>query len=106
MMPLTFKNIERPPQDIARGLAAAAAVFDRADVSPEVAHRHALLRRDGLIFSPADGAPMVRSRRRRRARCLRFLARCALGGCIGVRAVIAALLAILIALLLALLLDL
>jgi hypothetical protein len=28
----------------------------RADVSPEVAHRHALLRRDGLIFSP----PMVR----------------------------------------------
>jgi hypothetical protein len=28
MMPLTFKNIERPPQDIARGLAAAEAVFD------------------------------------------------------------------------------
>jgi hypothetical protein len=49
---------------------------------------------------------MVRSRRRRRARCLRFLARCALGGCIGVRAMIAALIAILIALLLALLLDL
>jgi hypothetical protein len=49
---------------------------------------------------------MVRSRRRRRARCLRFLARCALGGCVGVGAVIAALIAILIALLLALLLDL
>ena len=49
-MPLTFKNLERSPQDIARGLAAAAAVFGRADVSPEVAHRHALLRRDGLIF--------------------------------------------------------
>jgi hypothetical protein len=36
MMPLTFKNLERPPHDIARGLAAAAAVFGRADVSPEV----------------------------------------------------------------------
>jgi hypothetical protein len=56
MMPLTFKNLERSPQDIERGLAAAAAVFERADVSPEVAHRHALLRRDGLIFSP----PLVR----------------------------------------------
>jgi hypothetical protein len=27
-MPLTFKNLERPPDDLARGLAAAAAVFD------------------------------------------------------------------------------
>ena len=55
-MPLSFKNIERPPDDLARGLAAAAAVFAAADVHPEVAHRHALLRRDGLIFSP----PLVR----------------------------------------------
>ena len=54
-MPLAFKNLERPPEDLARGLAAAA-VFKRADVSPEVAYRHALLRRDGLIFSP----PLVR----------------------------------------------
>ena len=55
-MPLTFNNIERAPDDLARGIAAAEAVFGRADVSPEVAHRHALLRRDGLIFSP----PLVR----------------------------------------------
>ena len=55
-MPLSFKNLERPPDDLARGLAAAAAVFDRADVHPEVAHRHAMLRRDGMIFSP----PLVR----------------------------------------------
>ena len=56
MMPLTFKNLERPPADLARGLAAAAAAFEKADVDPAVAHRHALLRRDGLIFSP----PLVR----------------------------------------------
>ena len=55
-MPLLFKNIERPPDDLARGLAAAAEVFARADVHPEVAHRHALLRRDGQMFSP----PLVR----------------------------------------------
>jgi hypothetical protein len=55
-MPLTFKNLERPPADIARGIAAAEAVFARAGVSPEVAHRHGLLRRDGMIFSP----PLVR----------------------------------------------
>ena len=55
-MPLTFKNLERPTADLARGLAAAEAVFEKADVSPEVAHRHALLRRDGMIFSP----PLVR----------------------------------------------
>ena len=55
-MPLLFKNLERPPDDLARGLAAAAEVFARADVHPEVAHRHALLRRDGMIFSP----PLVR----------------------------------------------
>ena len=55
-MPLLFKNLERSPVDLARGIAAAEAVFDRADVSPEVAHRHALLRRDGMIFSP----PLVR----------------------------------------------
>ena len=55
-MPLTFKNLQRPPDDLARGIAAAEAVFARADVSPEVAHRHALLRRDGQMFSP----PLVR----------------------------------------------
>jgi hypothetical protein len=55
-MPLTFKNLKLPPENLTRGLAAAAAVFERADVSPEVAYRHALLRRDGLIFSP----PLVR----------------------------------------------
>ena len=55
-MPLLFKNLERPPADIERGLAAAAEVFARAGVSPEVAHRHALLRRDGQMFSP----PLVR----------------------------------------------
>ena len=38
MMPLTFKNLERSPQDIERGLAAAAAVFGRADVSPAACH--------------------------------------------------------------------
>ena len=38
MMPLLFKNIERPPDDLARGLAAAAAVFDRAGVSPAACH--------------------------------------------------------------------
>ena len=37
-MPLAFKNIERPPADIERGLAAAAAVFDRAGVSPAACH--------------------------------------------------------------------
>jgi hypothetical protein len=51
-------------------------------------------------------APLVRGRKRRRARCLRLLAGCAACGCVGVRTVIAALIAILIALLLALLLDL
>jgi hypothetical protein len=105
-MPLTFKNLERSPQDIARGLAAAAAVFEprrRVTRGGPPARPAAPRRAD---FLPADGAPMVRSRGRRRARCLRFLARCALGGCAGVRAVIAALIAILIALLLALLLDL
>ena len=37
-MPLTFKNLERPPQDIERGLAAAEAVFARAGVSPAACH--------------------------------------------------------------------
>ena len=55
-MPLAFKNLERPPDDLARGIAAAEAVFERAGVSPEVSYRHALLRRDGMIFSP----PLVR----------------------------------------------
>ena len=38
MMPLTFKNIERSPQDIVRGIAAAEAVFDAAGVSPAACH--------------------------------------------------------------------
>jgi hypothetical protein len=38
MMPLAFKNLERPPEDLARGLAAAAAVFERAGVSPAACH--------------------------------------------------------------------
>ena len=37
-MPLTFKNIERPPDDLARGLAAAEAVFDAAGVLPAACH--------------------------------------------------------------------
>ena len=38
MMPLLFKNLECPPDDLARGLAAAEAVFDRAGVSPAACH--------------------------------------------------------------------
>ena len=37
-MPLMFKNLERPPDDIERGLAAAAEVFARAGVSPAACH--------------------------------------------------------------------
>ena len=37
-MPLAFKNIERQPADIERGIAAAAAVFERAGVSPAACH--------------------------------------------------------------------
>ena len=33
-MPLLFKNLERPPDDLARGLAAAEAVFAAAGVTP------------------------------------------------------------------------
>ena len=37
-MPLTFKNLERTPADIARGLAAAEAVFAAAGVTPAACH--------------------------------------------------------------------
>ena len=37
-MPLTFKNLKRPPDDIARGIAAAEAVFAAAGVSPAACH--------------------------------------------------------------------
>ena len=33
-MPLLFKNLERPPDDLSRGIAAAEAVFAAAGVSP------------------------------------------------------------------------
>ena len=37
-MPLLFKNLERPPDDLARGIAAAEAVFAVAGVSPAACH--------------------------------------------------------------------
>lgn len=37
-MPLLFKNLERPPDDLARGLAAAEAVFAAAGVTPAACH--------------------------------------------------------------------
>ena len=37
-MPLLFKNLERPPDDMARGIAAAEAVFVAAGVSPAACH--------------------------------------------------------------------
>ena len=37
-MPLLFKNLERPPADIERGLAAAEAVFAAAGVTPAACH--------------------------------------------------------------------
>ena len=37
-MPLLFKNLERPPDDIARGIAAAEAVFAAAGVTPAACH--------------------------------------------------------------------
>ena len=37
-MPLTFKNLQRPPDDLARGIAAAEAVFAAACVSPAACH--------------------------------------------------------------------
>ena len=37
-MPLTFKNIERPPDDLARGIAAAETVFAAAGVTPAACH--------------------------------------------------------------------
>ena len=37
-MPLTFKNLQRPPDDLARGIAAAEAVFAAAGVSPAACH--------------------------------------------------------------------
>ena len=37
-MPLTFKNLERPPDDLARGIAAAEAVFSAAGVTPAACH--------------------------------------------------------------------
>ena len=37
-MPLLFKNLERPPDDLARGLAAAEAVVAAAGVTPAACH--------------------------------------------------------------------
>ena len=37
-MPLLFKNLERPPDDLAGGLAAAEAVFAAAGVTPAACH--------------------------------------------------------------------
>ena len=37
-MPLLFKNLERPPDDLSRGIAAAEAVFAAAGVSPAACH--------------------------------------------------------------------
>ena len=37
-MPLLFKNLERPPDDLARGIAAAEAVFAAAGVTPAACH--------------------------------------------------------------------
>ena len=37
-MPLTFKNLERPLDDLARGIAAAEAVFAAAGVTPAACH--------------------------------------------------------------------
>ena len=37
-MPLTFKNLERQPADLARGIAAAEAVFAAAGVTPAACH--------------------------------------------------------------------
>ena len=37
-MPLLFKNLERPPDDLARGISAAEAVFAAAGVTPAACH--------------------------------------------------------------------
>ena len=37
-MPLLFKNLERPPDDLACGIAAAEAVFAAAGVTPAACH--------------------------------------------------------------------
>lgn len=37
-MPLTFKNLERSPQELREIIAAAEAVFDAAGVSPAACH--------------------------------------------------------------------
>ena len=37
-MPLLFKNLQRPPDDLARGIAAAEAVFAAAGVTPAACH--------------------------------------------------------------------
>ena len=37
-MPLLFKNLECPPDNLARGIAAAEAVFAAAGVTPAACH--------------------------------------------------------------------